>query len=205
MPPLSTILLAASAIWAVVGLAVQARGARPAGRTDHAARAGSAARGILYGFTGAMLPGKKESVSRHPVSFGAGLVFHAGVAAAFLALLLVTLGPGPVPPLRPALQALVAAGLLACCYLLARRLTVRDVHAVSVPDDYLANLALAVFLAVTMLNLAGALPAPILRLVAAVLLVYLPLGKLRHVLFFFLARGDLSRRLGVRGVYPPAR
>ena len=36
------------------------------------------------------------------------------------------------------------------------------------------------------------------------LLVYLPLGKLRHAVFFFVARGDYGRRLGFRGVYPPA-
>ena len=31
----------------------------------------------------------------------------------------------------------------------------------------------------------------------------LPLGKLRHMAFFFAARADLGRRLGYRGVYPP--
>ena len=31
-----------------------------------------------------------------------------------------------------------------------------------------------------------------------------PAGKLRHAVFFFLARVDLGRRLGWRGVYPPA-
>jgi hypothetical protein len=40
---------------------------------------------------------------------------------------------------------------------------------------------------------------------AGVLFLYFPLGKLRHAVFFFVARADYGRRLGYRGVYPPAR
>ena len=39
---------------------------------------------------------------------------------------------------------------------------------------------------------------------AALIFLYLPLGKLRHAVFFFVARGDYGWRLGHRGVYPPA-
>ena len=44
-----------------------------------------------------------------------------------------------------------------------------------------------------------------LGLVVAASAFYLPLGKLRHVLFCPVARLDLGRRLGYRGTYPPPR
>ncbi len=74
----------------------------------------------------------------------------------------------------------------------------------SAPDDYIAILATCGLLA-----LASGYPidaaSDVVTLIYAVLLfAYLPLGKLRHAVFFFVARGDYGRRLGRRGVYPSA-
>ena len=38
--------------------------------------------------------------------------------------------------------------------------------------------------------------------VAMLLLAYAPLGKIRHCLFFFIARGHLGRHYGRRGTFP---
>ncbi|MBZ5637765.1 MAG: hypothetical protein LAO51_03300 [Acidobacteriia bacterium] len=93
MASLSLVLLVTSAVWAAAALAVQASAARRGIRAPRAPAAGRAARGILYGFTTAMLPTRKESAGRHPVAFTAGLLLHLGVAASLLTVLLSARSP----------------------------------------------------------------------------------------------------------------
>jgi hypothetical protein len=204
MTTLPRILLGISFAWAVAALAVQARAARRSIPKPHAPAAGAASRGILYGFTGAMVPSRKESATRYPLSFAAGILLHLGVAASFLTVLLAVFSPPDAPPIGGlALAPTAGAGLMAGIALLLKRLASADLREISRPDDFAANLALAVFLAATLAFWSGALPADALGILAAILLLYLPLGKLRHVVFFFLARADYSARLGFRGVFPP--
>ncbi len=200
----SEILLAVSAVWAVGALAVQARAARAGLPELHAPAAGAASRGILYGFTGAMLPSRKESVSRHPLSFAAGVLLHLGIAASFLSVLASMLAaPAAFPAGGIALAAATGTGLAAGLFLLAKRVASADLREISPPDDYVANLAIGALLASAVAFWIGLLPGAGLRIVAALVLFYVPLGKLRHAVFFYLARADLSARLGLRGVYPP--
>ena len=200
----SELLLAVSSVWAVGALAFQARAARAGLPGLHAPAAGAASRGILYGFTGAMLPSRKESVSRHPLSFAAGVLLHLGIAASFLSVLASMLvAPAAFPAGGVALAAAAGTGLAAGLFLLAKRFASPDLRTISPPDDYVANLAIGALLASAVAFWSGALPGAALRIVAALVLFYVPLGKLRHAVFFFLARADLSARLGLRGVYPP--
>jgi hypothetical protein len=202
MAPLSEILLAISAVWAIAALLVQALAARGAIVGPRAPAMGRASRGVLYGFTTAMLPTRKESASRHPVSFAAGLLLHLGVAASFLTVLDSSF-PLPLSSARLLLAPAAGAGLVAGLFLLVKRLVTPDLRAISRPDDYLASLMIAALLAGTLAFRAGVLSATALRILAAILVLYLPLGKLRHAVFFYLARADLYGRLGFRGVYPP--
>lgn len=200
---LSKLLLAAGALWASLGLAAQVIASWPGLGKERAPAAGSALRGVLYSFTGAMMPWRKESVSRHPLSFAAGVVLHVAVLGSFILAAASAVAPGVRPTLARFVAPLACAGLVASAGLLARRLVRPELRALSLPDDYLASILIALLLAVTLLPAAGPGGAVTHRIVAAAVLVYLPLGKLRHAVFFFLARGDLGRRLGLRGVYPP--
>ncbi len=198
-------LLAASALWAIVGLAWQAGVSMRGRRRPRAAEAGSGAAGMWYGFTGAMLPGRKESVSRHPVSFAAGILLHFGILVSLATALASAALPAALHALHAPSLILSIAGAVACAALLVRRLLHPDVRVLSVPDDYLSSLLIGSLLLATIAFETGVLPAIALWILAAILLLYVPLGKLRHAVFFFLARGDLGWRLGLRGVYPPAR
>ena len=191
-------------VWAAGALCQQVLSVRRGG-PDYSQPAGSPARGLLYNLTLGMLPTRKESARLHPGKFAVGIVMHLGTLAC-LALVVVSLidadaGLRGLTLLRP----LVAVALLAGLYLLVRRGVSRNLRAMSVPDDYVA-------IALTCGLLGLSLAAPLfaqgratLLGYAAVLLVYLPLGKLRHAVFFFLSRGELGSRLGYRGAYPPLR
>lgn len=184
--------VAIAAAWCATLLGGQLLRTRRFGhRKLFAPAAGSPAAGVGYAFTGAMLPWAKESVRRNPGSYLAGLAFHAGVASAFLLLF------KPAAPLA----ALALTGAAAGAALLARRLLKPDLRGLSGADDFVAN-----GLATGFAALAGAssfLPAAarILPWWCAALLFYVPLGKIRHCVFFFTSRYHLGAFFGRRGTF----
>ena len=165
----------------------------------------SAAAGVRYAFTTAFLPWAKESARQHLPSYVAGIVFHLAVFTA-LAWLALTLLPVAAPPGATAPLALVLAAGLACGLgLLAKRRRNGTLRAVSTPEDLAANLLVDAVLAV---GIAAALrPAlvPAFQLTGAALLLYAPLGKLRHMLFLLTSRRYWGVYFGRRGVRPAPR
>jgi len=199
MSPLLVIGVLASAAWAAAGLALLRVEARAFGRrTLHAAPAGDPAAGVRYAFTGAMSPTAKESVREHLPSYLAGLAYHAGIFTA-LGFLVITLAEFSLPGLlRMLIQGLLGLGALGGVALLLKRLLKPELRGLSTPDDVLSNLLATAFVALALLG-----PGTAWLLSAMLLLVYVPLGKLRHSLFFFVARRHLGAFFGRRGVFPP--
>ena len=72
-------------------------------------------------------------------------------------------------------------------------------------DDYLAIIITIDFLIAAFMHEIGFLSPPIFLIHATVVFIYLPIGKLKHALFFFIARADLGARRGYRGTYPVKR
>ena len=158
---------------------------------------------MLYNFTIAMLPGRKETVRLHPAEFAAGIALHAGVFAALAEVLaLLVIGATPAWFLVPRL--LSALGVAAGLGLFVRRLRSPLLRKLSAPDDYLAVLATCGLAVLGTLPFPGPVSGALLLGYAALIFLYLPLGKLRHAVFFFVARGDYGWRLGHRGVYRAA-
>ena len=171
----------------------------------HAEPAGTEARGIRYAFTAGMAPGAKESATRNPWSYGAGLVYHLGVFAALALLGFRLAAPAAQPPLPPAWGAAVAAGLLAGIALLAKRAGSAALRAISCPDDFGANLLVDLFLAITAASLFAPVLVPAVFGSAVLLFAYIPVGKIRHCFFFFYCRAMLGAFMGRRGTFPPGR
>jgi nitrate reductase gamma subunit len=97
-----------------------------------------------------------------------------------------------------------AAGALAGLGLLGKRIASPVLRGLSSPDDYVANVLTTTFAALAALAafLPGAREAWFVA--GAALLVYVPVGKIRHCLLFFPARYELGRFFGRRGTFPPA-
>jgi hypothetical protein len=161
---------------------------------------GSEAAGVRYAFTAGFLPRAKESASTHLRTYLAGLTYHAGLFA-MLARLALTLVPvAPPPPLERALAALYAVALACGLGLLAKRRLNGALRAISVPDDLVANLLADVALAAALAAALAPAATPLFQVAGAVLLVYAPLGKLRHMVFLVTSRRLWGRYYGQRGV-----
>lgn len=204
MDLIARLTLAGGFLWAVVALTLQARRAGRFTRGFHTPAVGSPGRAMLYNFTTAMLPSHKESVSKHPLSFGAGMLLHVGVFAS-LTMAMTSLFSKELFELQRGPIGIVAlVGVAAFLFLFLRRFIDSELRTISVPDDFIASAMVGFFLVATVATSRGWISMVALQLITAHLFFYLPMGKLRHALFFFLARAELAHRLGWRGVYPPA-
>jgi hypothetical protein len=187
-------------LWCMLGLALAQRRARRFGaRRLFAPAAGHAAAGARYAFTKGMAPQAKESVRMNPLSYLAGVLYHGGLFAAFLRLGL-TLANLP----RPGILAVAALpGALGGLALLGKRLFKPTLRGLSNPDDYLSNLLATAFAVLAGASLRWPGLEGLWLAEGAALLIYVPLGKIRHCLFFFTTRYHSGAFFGRRGVFPP--
>jgi hypothetical protein len=154
---------------------------------------GSAAAGVLYAFTRAFAPTAKESAALHLPSYIAGVGYHLGIFAALLRLL-TSLLPVALPAAANIILAVVLAlGLVCGLALLGKR---------TLDDDFLGNILVDVTLAVGLAASLNHELMPWFQFTGAVLLLYAPLGKLRHVVFLLASRRWSGAYFGRRGVRP---
>lgn len=199
-------LVLLSLLWASIALIVQMATAWGGGRKEYGKRSGSPVKGMLHNFTIAMLPWHKETIKHHPVSFAVGVLMHLGVALAFADAVVVLIQPtAGLIGVAPGARLLVVCSLMSGAYLFVRRFSSRDLRVMSAAEDYVAVLATCGLLALALLHSVDVQYRLVFLIYFALFVAFLPLGKLRHGMFFFLARGDYGRRLGYRGVYPPAK
>ncbi len=170
--------------------------------TDKSPLKGNPAQGIAYAFTTGMLPWAKESTRIHRVAYLRGIGFHIGIFAAIGALLV-----SPFWGLLPqALDVLLAAVLVAGSTLGAAggvmRIADKNLRGISLPDDHFAVWLTTLFMAVTAAGVLNEAMRGPMYLVAAITFAYVPLGKIRHCLYFFFSRSFFGKFFGRRAVYP---
>jgi hypothetical protein len=93
-----------------------------------------------------------------------------------------------------------AAGLL----LLVRRSRSLALRRISVPDDFASNALATLFAAFAFASVAAPSTRPPFLFAAMILLLYVPVGKIRHCVFFVPTRIRAGAFFGRRGTYPPA-
>ncbi len=169
---------------------------------DLAKPSGTEAAGIRYSFTQGINPAHKESAYLHLPTYTAGLVYHAGTFLSVALLILFFF----VPDISGLLLWILAGYLCLSCisglFILIKRVTVGKLRTLSNPDDYFSNILVTLFQAVTVVYLLIGRPAGCpYYLCAALLFLYMPLGKLKHVVYFFAARYQLGLFFGRRGVW----
>lgn len=197
------IATALAGVCALVALAVIFTRTRSYGlKPVYAVSAGSERRGVIYAFFKGMLPSEKESVRKHIPTFVGGMFYHAGIfaALAYLALLFFQFDMGPAA--TQVIRIVVAVGLVSGVALLIKRLSLSKMRAISTPDDVIANALVDLFLAAALAVSFSLELLPFYLIAAILLFLYIPLGKIRHCVFFFCTRTIFGRLFGRRGVLP---
>jgi hypothetical protein len=201
MTPYHWILAACFGVFIVAALRLAIQVIAGGAGTDPSHAKGSALRGVLYSFTGAMSPFHKESAKRHIPTYIAGLLFHGGVFFGMLCATLlffnVALPPG-ITLAAPVILTITAACGLG---LLVKRIVTPKMRHFTVPDDYFSNILVVGFQALTAAALLYERFIPGLFIYTSILFLYIPLGKLRHAIYFPFTRTFLGMYFGKRGVW----
>jgi len=158
---------------------------------------------IRYSFTGAMNPARKESAFLHLPTYTAGILFHIGsFLSAFLFILFLFSYQPPVIPGYILIFFLLISGFSGVAILIKRMLN-QKLRSLSNPDDYISNFLVTGVQFITALALYNPKIFPVYFIAVGILLLYLPLGKLKHTVYFFAARYHLGLFYGWRGTWPP--
>jgi len=168
---------------------------------DLSKASGSVRKGVCYAYTTAMMPHNKESAHLHVPTFAAGLLFHGGILLsimAFVWFILTAIFGWATPEIVPPLLCVSLLGTSFCgVAILAKRLFKRELRAISCADDYISNGITTLFQLATAGYFYHSQPLPYFA-IASLFFLWLPIGKTRHLLYFFAARFHLGFFYGRR-------
>ncbi len=173
---------------------------------DLSRKSGNIPGALVYSYTTAMSPANKESAYLHLPTYIGGIFFHIGT---FVGLALFIVFFFAYPFLFPlgltwALSIILLVSIISGIILFIKRFTVPKVRKLSHPDDYISNLLTTLFQLFTLIYLLLDHSFVVYYyLFASLLLLYIPVGKLRHVVYFFAARYHLGFFYGWRNAWPP--
>ena len=173
-------------------------------RKERAPARGSARYGALYALSFAMLPWKKESTRTHWATYLAGMLLHVGVFAVLAFALARWVGVG-AEVLAWIVRTVGTVGLAMAVALLIKRAIVSHMRAISSVDDFLSNALVDLYLLGGVLTAFDPAWLPVWRLAAIVLLIWIPLGKIFHMVLFFVSRVLFGWQFGRRGVINHAK
>ncbi len=222
MPDALRALVILSALFALVALTVLVVKTLSFGRRPFYSKdSGSKVSGIAYVFGRGMMPWEKESARKHPLTYLAGVVYHAGIFAGLASLLCAVFSLSLARPLvLVLLTALVAGGACGGALLLKRIFSLK-LRELSCPDDYAANALVTLFVILAAVRTgqaagwgvagrsaaaSGATSIDLLFYVTSIVMfLYVPVGKIRHCFFFFYSRVLLGIFFGRRSALPARR
>ncbi|GAV26025.1 hypothetical protein ciss_19580 [Carboxydothermus islandicus] len=197
---MKTFLLVAFFV-AVAGIVVKMAGLLKANPPrDLAPPRGDSSYGVLYAYTLGMAPWAKESTRKHVMPYLRGVVFHLGIFASFIILVLAVFNIEFSGLVRDTLVVLSGAGLLAGIIGIIERLTKSEMQKLNTPDDYLSVLLVTLFIAGAFWYVLNFQVQNWFYFVTGLMFLYLPFSKITHFIYFFFSRYFFGFEFGKRGV-----
>ena len=179
---------------------------------DLSKKSGNITKSVIYSNTLAMLPNQKESAYLHLPTFTAGVLFHIGTFIAlsffvvFFFLDIAVFQEYTTLLILATLTELFLVISMACgLILLLKRIFSKKLQALSSLDDSVSTFLTMLFQFVTIYYLLqGDSFAMKYYILTSIFFLYIPVGKLRHVVYFFAARYQLGFFYGWRNSWPPS-
>lgn len=202
-----TLLLVCAAISLVIFAAMAIRLLLLGKPKDLSKKGGSVTKGVIYSAIPAMMPHQKESAYRHLPTYTAGILYHIGTLLVLLYFVLYVVSffvAFTLPVIVNKILSIVLIVTSLCGIgILLKRFIDKDLRLLSIPDDYISNILTTSAQIVTILLLSGVQnSAPIYCIALSLFFLWLPVGKTKHLLYFFFARFHLGYFYGWRGAWP---
>jgi len=173
---------------------------------------------VRYAFTGAMSPARKESAYLHLPTYTAGLFYHMGTFLSFFLFFFILIDMLPQGWLAVIIIAFLVISSISGITIFIKRMVKKELRYLSNPDDFISNILVTSFQILTLIYILNPQilqspnpqilqsPNPQIQLsyylIFTLLMLYTPVGKLRHMIYFFSARFHLGFFFGRRGVWP---
>lgn len=157
---------------------------------------------VAYSFTKAMSPTRKETAYLHLPTYVSGILYHLGTFTSFLLVFLFFFDYYPPKAWSVLFAAFLALSFLAGLFILVKRIIKPGLRTLSNADDYISNLLVTTLHGFVVLTLLRNSLSPALLIYTSVLMLYIPVGKLKHIVYFFTSRIYLAIFYGKRGVWP---
>lgn len=170
---------------------------------DLSSPTGDFKKAMPYAFVGAMSPAKKESAFLYLPTYTAGIIYHLGTFSALALFFIIIFGLNLPPTLSLILSGMFTISGLCGFGILIKRILKSQMRELSNPDDYISNLLVSIFQWASAGVLLSDSLITVYLLIAGLLFLYIPVGKLKHTVYFFAARYHLGFFFGHRGVWPP--
>ncbi len=172
---------------------------------DYSQPIGSPFKGIIYSYTGAMNPAKKESAYNHIPTYIGGIFYHLGIFISIVIFFVYLFGYFPSGIFKNILAVFISISSLAGALIFIKRILNHQLRTLSNPDDYISNILVTTFLVFTVISFYFENFIPYYYVQVSILLFYIPAGKLKHAFYFFAARYHLGFLYGWRDVWPPLK
>jgi len=148
---------------------------------------------------------KKESVYLHLPTYSAGIIYHTGTFLAIIIFFLQLTGIKFPVALEYVFSVVLIIAAASGTGILIKRIVIKKLRRLSCADDYFSNILVTIFQFMTVFLLIGDIYQSAYYIAVTLLLLYVPVGKLRHLIYFFAARYQLGYFYGWRGSWPPSK
>jgi len=163
---------------------------------------GNGLKGIIYALGRGLAPWEKESALKHLPTYLAGIFYHIGIFAALFYLFSLAIPFHLGSFIMPIIRVSIFAGILCGMGLFIKRSLKPHIRRISCPDDFVSNLLVDGFLILALIDTYRGNLRAVFFTVVIILLLYIPVGKIRHCFFFFYSRILFGFFFGRRGVLP---
>lgn len=161
---------------------------------------GSHKAGIIYAFTIGMLPWVKESTRKHWIAYIRGVIFHIGIFTGIAVLILKLLKVEINTSLIKIFATIIGIGAIMGFAGIVLRITEKNLREISTFDDFVSVFLVSLFLTSITLALLEVKFELLMYLISFFTLIYAPLGKIKHCLYFFFSRFFFGIHIGHRGI-----
>lgn len=164
---------------------------------------GNLTRAVASSYFSIFNPRSMESTRKAWGHWLAFSVYHAGILVAILATFTIPFAPGVMTGgVRRISALLIGLAFVAGAFKLAWRLSRPEMRLVSTPDDYFSLIVLQVWFVAAVPAILFDLAPWLLAyfIMTALLLIYVPLSKISHYVYWFFARYLFGQRYGRRGL-----
>ncbi len=170
--------------------------------TDYSKQSGNIPKAVGYAFTKAMSPTKKESAYLHMPTYTAGILYHLGTFLSIFLFFVIILDFNFGMPTNYVLAGFLVLSGISGLGILIKRIIKKELLSLSNLDDFISNILVTLFQFATAFVLWMELALIPYFIITTALLLYLPMGKLKHTIYFFAARYHLGFFFGWRNIWP---